>query len=286
MFKMLVLQQLLNLSDEKLEFQVNDRRSFEQFVGLGVMHSIADATTVSLFRDHPRQAGMHGELFQMLDGYLDEQGLKARGGPIIDATLVPVPKRGNRRKENEDMKEGKGPEAWQANSNRLRQKDPDARWVKKNGVRHYRYRNSISIDVTYGLIRRQVVTPANIHDSETPAALLDSKTTEAMVRSDSAYQSRRIDSFLKEAGYESRIQEKGSCQEPLSDAAKGRDRERAKTRWRVEHVFGQIAMGMGVKLNRCIGLARVQAWWYLLDLVFNFPGFMQHEYRLVSPPVI
>ena len=39
MFKMLVLQHLFNLSDEDLEFQVNDRRSFEEFVGLGVMDS-------------------------------------------------------------------------------------------------------------------------------------------------------------------------------------------------------------------------------------------------------
>ncbi len=36
LFKMLVLQQLFNLSDEEIEFQVNDRRSFEEFVGLGV----------------------------------------------------------------------------------------------------------------------------------------------------------------------------------------------------------------------------------------------------------
>ena len=33
LFKMLVLQQLFNLSDEEIEFQVNDRRSFEEFVG-------------------------------------------------------------------------------------------------------------------------------------------------------------------------------------------------------------------------------------------------------------
>ena len=46
LFKMMVLQQLFNLSDEELEFQVNDRRSFEDFVGLGVMNSIPDATTV------------------------------------------------------------------------------------------------------------------------------------------------------------------------------------------------------------------------------------------------
>ena len=36
LFKMLILQQLFNLSDAELEFQVNDRRSFEEFIGLGV----------------------------------------------------------------------------------------------------------------------------------------------------------------------------------------------------------------------------------------------------------
>ena len=61
MFKMLVLQQLFNLSDEELEFQVNDHLSFEQFVGLGMMHSIPDATTVSLFRERLGQAGVHEE---------------------------------------------------------------------------------------------------------------------------------------------------------------------------------------------------------------------------------
>jgi hypothetical protein len=34
LFKMLVLQQLFNLSDEEIEFQVNDRRFFEEFVAL------------------------------------------------------------------------------------------------------------------------------------------------------------------------------------------------------------------------------------------------------------
>ena len=52
LFKMLVLQQLFNLSDEEVEFQVNDRRSFEEFVGLGVMNDIPDATTVAFFREH------------------------------------------------------------------------------------------------------------------------------------------------------------------------------------------------------------------------------------------
>ena len=42
---MLVLQQLFNLSDEELEFQMNDRRSFESFLDLDIMNTIPDATT-------------------------------------------------------------------------------------------------------------------------------------------------------------------------------------------------------------------------------------------------
>jgi hypothetical protein len=73
LFKMLVLQQLFNLSDEELEFQVNDRRSFEEFVGLGVMNSIPDATTVAFFRERLRKAGVIEELFEMFEGYLRSQ---------------------------------------------------------------------------------------------------------------------------------------------------------------------------------------------------------------------
>jgi IS5 family transposase len=55
------------------------------------MNSIPDATTVALFRERLRKAGVIEELFEMFETYLCSQGLQARGGQIIDATLVPVP---------------------------------------------------------------------------------------------------------------------------------------------------------------------------------------------------
>ena len=67
-FKMLVLQQLFNLIDQELEFQVNDRRSLEDFVGLGVMNDIPDATTIAFSRERLRKAGVIEELFQQFDG--------------------------------------------------------------------------------------------------------------------------------------------------------------------------------------------------------------------------
>jgi IS5 family transposase len=92
LFKMLVLQQLFNLSDEELEFQVNDRRSFKEFVGLGVKKCIPDATTVGFFRERLRKAGVIEDLFEMFEACLRFQGLQARGGQIIDATRCPSSK--------------------------------------------------------------------------------------------------------------------------------------------------------------------------------------------------
>ena len=50
MFKLLILQQLYNISDEALEYQVKDRLSFMEFLNLGIEDPVPDATTVWLFR--------------------------------------------------------------------------------------------------------------------------------------------------------------------------------------------------------------------------------------------
>ncbi|MBJ7309585.1 transposase [Rugamonas sp. CCM 8940] len=51
MAKILVLQQLYNLADDKLEYQLLDRRSFLQFLDLTESSSIPDAKMIWLFRD-------------------------------------------------------------------------------------------------------------------------------------------------------------------------------------------------------------------------------------------
>ena len=71
---MLVLQQLFSLSDAELEFQVNDRCSFEEFVGLGVMTDIPDVTTVAFFNERLRITDVIKELFETFEGYLGDQG--------------------------------------------------------------------------------------------------------------------------------------------------------------------------------------------------------------------
>ena len=117
LFKMLVLQQLFNLSDDETEFQVNDRRSFEEFFGLGVMSDILDTTTLAFFRERLRKAEVIEELFEMFEAFLRSQGLQGRGGQIIDAILVPVPRQRNRREDNKEIKENRMLEGWDENPN-------------------------------------------------------------------------------------------------------------------------------------------------------------------------
>jgi transposase, IS5 family len=146
LFRMLVLQALNNLSDEQVEYQVRDRLSFTRFLRLGIEDSIPDATTLWLFREKLAKAGLIEKLFDRFDQHLAAKGYMARGGQIVDATIVPVPTQHNSRDENEAVKAGRIPQKWQNKPAKLRQKDRDARWTKRHGRSFFGYKNHVNAD--------------------------------------------------------------------------------------------------------------------------------------------
>ena len=99
LFKMMVLQQLHNLSDEQTEYQVRDRLSFQRFLGLGLEEAVPDNTTLWLFRESLAQAKLTERLFTAFHAFLREAGYAARAGQIIDASFVTVPRQRMHRKE-------------------------------------------------------------------------------------------------------------------------------------------------------------------------------------------
>jgi IS5 family transposase len=267
MFKLLVLQQIYNISDDELEFQVNDRISFMEFLGLGIEDRIPDAKTVWLFRQRLIDHGLLSELFSRFDEHLREHGYTVESGQIVDATLVAAPKQRNTHKQNEQVKHGHVPEEWQRNPSVLRQKDLDARWAKRDGASFYGYKNHIGVDVQYGFIRRFFVTDACVHDSQALSHLLDIDAES--IWGDSAYRSADIEWALRTIGFESHIHEKGQRNRPMSVEQKERNRKRSKIRGKVEHVFGQWVMRLGGKFVRLIGKVRVGFVIGLKNLVFN-----------------
>jgi len=278
MFKILVLQQLHNLSDDRIEYQVRDRLSFMRFLGLQMESRVPDAKTVWLFRERLKELNLVQVLFARFHEQLAARGYVARAGQIIDATFVEVPRQRNTREENAGIKAGEPPEAWQETPAKQRQKDVDARWTKKNHETHYGYKNHVNADQANKLVQRYAVSDAAVHDSQVFEQLLD-QTIDAegekrAVYADSAYRAKEREARLAAAGFESQIHEKGTRGHPLTEEQKASNRIKSKTRARVEHVFG-AQHAMGGHLVRTIGLARATVKIGMMNLVYNMRRLVQ-----------
>ena len=266
----MVLQSLHNLSDERTEYLIRDRMSFMRFLDLELEDPVPDATTIWLFREALAQAGLIDKLFERFGQHLEAEGYIARGGQIIDATIVSVPKQRNTKEENETIKAGKTPEGWEQQPAKNAQKDKDARWTKKNDASFYGYKNHLGVDKAHKLIRKWDATDAAVHDSQKLDDVLDLSNTGKGVWADSAYRSVQIEAGLKAKGLQSRIHRRAARNRPLSERQKSANTTRSKVRARVEHVFGHQQNSMGGKIVRTIGIARARFKIGMMNLDFTF----------------
>lgn len=202
MFKGVMIQDLYGLSDDQLEFQLADRRSFQQFLDLSNHQRPPDAKTFWSFKNQLSELALTDSLFKEFSKQLEQAGYIARKGQIVDASIIPAPIQRNTREENKQIKESGIPEDW--SDNKGCQKHTDARWTKKNNTNYYGYKNHIQIDNDRKLIRNYSVTPANVHDSQVFEELLDDSNTSKDVWADSVYRSEEQEASLKDKGYRSK----------------------------------------------------------------------------------
>ena len=274
MFKVLVLQRYYNLSDEQTEYQINDRLSFQKFLGLTLSDSVPDQKTIWLFREVLIRRGQVKPLFRRFEKHLNEAGLMGHEGKMIDASFVDVPRQRNSREENAEIKQGKVPESFQQNENRMEQKDVAARWAKKGEEVHYGYKNHVQADQITKLIEDYEATDASVHDSQALEDLVEAD--DGIMYADIAYTGDAIEAILKEYGATGEICEKGYRNHPLTKAQKKRNRKKSTIRVRVEHIFGFMTNTMKDGLNmRWIGMPRITAGIGLLNLVYNLARYEQ-----------
>jgi len=275
MFKVLILQRLYNVSDEQMEYQINDRLTFMRFLGLSLGENVPDQNTIWLFRENLINKGVIDKLFSKFDSYLENEGILLKEGSIVDATIVEVPKQRNSRQDNNQIKQGEIPEDWKNNPNMLRQKDTDARWLKKDGENYYGYKNHIKICRKSKLISRYKITDASIHDSQAVEYLLDKSDSHHDFFGDSAYSGEQIAMLLKRGKIRNRIHEKGYSHTPLTESQLESNRKKSKIRARVEHVFAYMTNSMGGIHLRTIGRKRAIGVIGLMNLTYNMSRYIQ-----------
>jgi len=271
MLKILILQSLYNLSDDEMEYQIKDRLSFMNFLDLSFASPVPDAKTIWLFRDRLEKHDLVKRIFLSFDKYLREHGFEAKSGQIVDATIVRMPIQRNTKDENDQIKKGNPPEDW--SDNKRRQKDVDARWTRKDNKLSYGVKNHAQVDVDGKFVRDYDVTPASTHDSQVLDEILDPDNSSKDVYADSAYRSKKNIKKLEKQGYTPRFQKKSCKHYKLTEEERQDNRTNARTRCRIEHVFGAQFQRAGNLILRTIGIVRAKVKIGLRNLAYNMSRF-------------
>ena len=242
MVKVLLLQQWYQASDPAMEEALWERLSFRRFVGLGLQDAAPDHSTISRFRTRLTTAGLAAPLFAAV-----EQQLGARG--LLDATLVAAQVR--------------RPQGGATGAGSPR--DPDAAWARRGPQARFGSKLHLGVDADSELIRRAVLTPANVNETQVADGLIAGD--EGAVYGDAAYGTHARSARRRARGIEDRLMRRPTKHQPrLGPAARRRHARIEEVRRPVEHVFGTLKRSYGYQRVRYRGLARntIEMWFKLL----------------------
>lgn len=258
LLRCLLLQQWYSLSDPGTEEALSDRLSFRRFVGLSLDDDVPDHSTLSRFRDVLVARGLGERVFEEVNRQLEAAGLMVKRGTLIDASLIAA----DARPRHRELDSGRG-----RTLGTLSDADPDARWTVKRGRSTFGYKAHVAVDEGSGLIRRSVMTPANVHDSVPADGLI--LGDEAAVYADSAYakEARRAD--LAARGIEDGIMRRNHRGRPLGEPERRRNGEIARVRSAVERLFGLMKRHYRYTRVRYRSLRRNAAHLHLLCIAIN-----------------
>ena len=289
MFKVLVVQAMHSLSDERAEYLIKDRLSFMRFLGLGLSDAVPDANTIWTFREALKKAGAVDGLFRRFDEALRAAGFLAMSGQIVDATIVAAPRQRNTIAEKQAIREGRIPDDWKEKPAKLAQKDRDARWTVKYtkakpredgsvppvdlAIPAFGYKNHVAIDRGFGLIRGWTATSAAAHDGARLEDVLDRRNTASGVWADTAYRSAKNEAMLARRGLASRIHRRKPKGKPMPERVRIANAQKSKVRSAVEHVFAHQKGLMGLVV-RTIGIARARVKIGMANLAYNMRRYV------------
>lgn len=232
MLRIHFLQHWFELSDPGVEEALYDSRALQTFVGIDLgKEPVPDETTICKFRHLMERHNLGDRLFQLVNEYLAENGLKVSRGTIVDASIISAPT---------------------STKNKDKQRDPDMHQTRKGNQWYFGMKTHIGVDSKHKLIHSIVVTPANCHDSQVISDLLHGDETR--VWGDSAYAGQG--DVIKQCAPHAQdfTQKKGSRYQKLTDRDRQKNRHKSKVRSRVEHVFGILKQRFGYTKVRYKGL--------------------------------
>lgn len=240
MFKVLFLQFLYDISDRRIEEEVNFNLVLKWFVGLTIDESPPDATSLTRFRDRLGEK-QFANIFNQIVSISREKGLISDRLSIVDSTHVKA-------KVNTFKMQTK-PE---------HKPDKDARYgYKTKNKPFFGYKAHTSIDADSELITKVETTSGDVHDGDVFRKVVDDKSQ--MITADKAYDSKKNHHLLKRKKKTSAIiikknrKSKRLKKNQMKLDVQAAQRERPK----IERKFAELKRYHGLAVARYWGLTKM-----------------------------
>lgn len=258
MLRIYFLQQWFNLSDPGVEEALYDSLAMRSFVGIDLgREPVPDETTACKFRHLLEQHGLGERIFARVNGYLAEQGLKLGTGTIVDATILHAPS---------------------STKNATGERDPEMHQVRKGNQWYFGMKAHVGVDSRTKLIHSLATSAANIADSRLLGRLLHGRETR--VWGDQAYQGQRAVLHQHAPKARDLTSRRWRTKYLIYPGERERNRIKAKTRSRVEHVFAVLKLKFGFTKVRYRGLKKNTGRLFVASALVNL--FTARKYLLAA----
>lgn len=234
MLRIHFIQHWFSLADPATEEALYDSRAMRTFVGIDLgKEPVPDETTICKFRHMLEHHNLGDALFNQVNKYLTDNGIRIARGTIVDATIIAAPG---------------------STKNKKKARDPDMAATRKGNQWHFGMKAHIGVDSKTKLIHSVVATAANVHDACILEDLLHGEETRLW--GDSAYASQKA--ILEEYAPNAKdfTNQKGCRYKPLSEIDRRKNRNKSKVRAKVEHVFHVMKRQFGFTKVRFRGLEK------------------------------
>ena len=255
MLRIYMLQNLYDLADMKVMYEILDSRAFTEFCCINSPDEVPDGDTIGRFRNLLNKYGLQQAIFETVVELLLQRGLILKKGTIVDSTFIEAPS---------------------STKNKEKKRDPEAHSAKKGNTWHFGYKMHIGVDRDSGLVHHVKTTSANEHDVTATSKLMHGE--EETLNGDSGYigADKRPEAIRKnKQGKKIKyiINRKQSSINKLSKsgqyAAKKREHEKSSVRCKVEHVFAVVKRLFGYRKTRYRGLRKQMLKSYIMFALAN-----------------
>ena len=255
MLRIYMLQNLYDLADMKVMYEILDSRAFTEFCCINSPDEVPDGDTIGRFRNLLNKYGLQQAIFETVVELLLQRGLILKKGTIVDSTFIEAPS---------------------STKNKEKKRDPEAHSAKKGNTWHFGYKMHIGVDRDSGLVHHVKTTSANEHDVTATSELMHGE--EETLHGDSGYigANKRPEAIKKNKNGKKIkyiINRKRSSINKLSKsgqyAAKKREHEKSSVRCKVEHVFAVVKRLFGYRKTRYRGLRKQMLKSYIMFALAN-----------------